>query len=267
MSTLKSYDPGDFSWVDLSTTNLGGAIEFYGSFFGWTTEEQTPSSDDMHKYVMCFKDGQVVCGMGELPASMAENGVPPHWNSYIATNDIDAWCQKAKELGGNVQMGPFTIGQHGKMAMIQDPTGGVVGLWQAIEHQGAQRKQAPGSLCWNELATNDPEKAATFYAGVCGWEHSTKDMGATSYTTFSLPNGGESMAGAIKMTEEWGDTPPHWMPYFAVEECDKEVKRAEELGAKVCVPPTDIPDVGRFSMIIDPQGVAFTIFQWKMPAS
>jgi predicted enzyme related to lactoylglutathione lyase len=92
-------------------------------------------------------------------------------------------------------------------------------------------------------------------------------MGATSYTTFSLPNGGESMAGAIKMTEEWGDTPPHWMPYFAVEECDKEVKRAEELGAKVCVPPTDIPDVGRFSMIIDPQGVAFTIFQWKMPAS
>ena len=63
----------------------------------------------------------------------------------------------------------------------------------------------------------------------------------------------------MQMTEEWGELPSHWMIYFSVADCDAAAAKATELGGSVKVPPTDIPPVGRFSVIQDPQGAVFSI--------
>jgi predicted enzyme related to lactoylglutathione lyase len=65
----------------------------------------------------------------------------------------------------------------------------------------------------------------------------------------------------LQMTAEWGDVPPHWMVYISVEDCDAAAKKVAELGGQVCVPPTDLPEVGRFAVINDPTGATFSIIK------
>jgi hypothetical protein len=66
--------------------------------------------------------------------------------------------------------------------------------------------------------------------------------------------------GVLQMTAEWGDTPSHFMTYVAVTDCDTTAARITELGGNVCIPPTDIPGMGRFAVIHDPLGATFSIF-------
>ena len=74
-------------------------------------------------------------------------------------------------------------------------------------------------------------------------------------------NAEQQFGGIMEITEEMGDTPPHWLNYIAVSDVDASVKKAESLGAKICVPPQDIPGIGRFSVFTDPTGAAIAVFQ------
>ena len=67
------------------------------------------------------------------------------------------------------------------------------------------------------------------------------------------------------MTEEWGDIPPNWAVYFSVEDLDAAVEKVKTLGGAVHIPQTDIPNVGRFSVIGDPQGAVITMIQMNQP--
>jgi len=78
-------------------------------------------------------------------------------------------------------------------------------------------------------------------------------------------NGEEMAGGMMQIQKEWGDVPPHWGVYFAVNDCDASTEKAESLGAKILMPPTDIPEVGRFATIQDAQGAVFNILKLSMP--
>jgi predicted enzyme related to lactoylglutathione lyase len=82
-------------------------------------------------------------------------------------------------------------------------------------------------------------------------------MSGVEYTEWHIAT--QAVGGMMHMTEEWGEMPAHWMLYFAVEDCDEIASRASTLGAKVCVPPTDIANVGRFAVLNDPQGGVFSV--------
>jgi len=82
-----------------------------------------------------------------------------------------------------------------------------------------------------------------------------------SYTAFLLDE--KPVAGMYKMLEEMGDMPSHWLPYFAVEDCDQTSAKAQDMGATVLQLPTDIPETGRFSVLMDPQGAAFAIIKME----
>jgi predicted enzyme related to lactoylglutathione lyase len=123
-------------------------------------------------------------------------------------------------------------------------------------------KPQHGTFCWNELATKDAGAAAQFYTELLGWSANEQQMGPTKYTTFKA--GDKEVGGMLQMTEEWGDMPPHWMAYIAVDDVDASAKKVEELGGKVCVPPTDIPSVGRFCVVNDPTGSAISLITLSM---
>jgi predicted enzyme related to lactoylglutathione lyase len=149
----------------------------------------------------------------------------------------------------------------GRMVVVKDPTGAVFMLWQARRSPGVGVKGEPGSLAWNELATHDRDAAEAFYTALFGWSAQTMDMGAGMlYTTFTLGDGAWA-GGMYGIAPDHPPMPSNWMPYFAVEDADASAARAKELGGTVVMEPQDIPNVGRFAMITDPQGAMFYVIR------
>jgi predicted enzyme related to lactoylglutathione lyase len=114
-----------------------------------------------------------------------------------------------------------------------------------------------GTFCWNELATNNLKECKKFFTDLLGWTSEDSDMGGTKYTVFK--QGEKMVGGMMAISKDWGDVPPHWMGYIAVDDVDSKAKKVEELGGKVNVPPTDIPTVGRFCVITDPGGAVVSL--------
>lgn len=107
-----------------------------------------------------------------------------------------------------------------------------------------------GAFSWNELATPDPEAAKKFYGTLFGWKFEERDMGHMVYNIAKV--GDDRVGGIMKACE--GMT-PMWCSYITVDNVDETAKQAAELGGKVIMGPQDIPEVGRFVILLDPQGI------------
>jgi predicted enzyme related to lactoylglutathione lyase len=257
MVEVARHEPGTFCWVELGTSDGEAAKKFYTSLFGWTVNEYPMGEGGT--YTMLLKNGKEAGAL--YPLGPEQKGVPPHWGSYVAVDSADDAAVQAKKLGATVILEPFDVMQHGRMAVVQDPTGAVFSLWQPNEHRGAQVVNEPGAFCWNELYTTDPKKAADFYMGLFGWTKNARHMDFGEYVIFE--KGGTMKAGMMKTPSEWGPIPPHWLVYFAVDDCDATVAEAKPLGAKAVVEPFDVENVGRMSILADPQGAGFAIIKLK----
>ncbi len=214
-------------------------------------------------YTMCRKGELDAGALFKLSEEQAEQGQGKMWTQYIAVDDVDDSAKKAQELGGTVIMPPFDVMEEGRMAVIQDPTGGIFSVWQTKKHSGAGVYGEPGAMSWNELMTTDVEKATAFYTGLFNWKAETMPFGSSTYTTFRIEGVSYPVAGMLPMDAEMAGIPPHWMIYFAVEDCDKACEQAKELGGNICVPAFDIPDVGRIAVVDDPQGGTFSVIAFS----
>src|SRR5918997_7001063 len=119
MGKRDRYEPGTFCWVELQTTDREAAKAFYGELFGWEAEDT--SAGDAGTYTMLRLDGDEVCGLYEMEAERREQGIPPHWLSYVSVEDADATALRASALGGTAFGGAFDFGDAGRMAFVQDP--------------------------------------------------------------------------------------------------------------------------------------------------
>ena len=117
-----------------------------------------------------------------------------------------------------------------------------------------------GRFSWNELMTTDVQGAKAFYAKLFGWQYETFPMEGMNYEV--IRSGGEEMGGILPMPPQAGEHPPAWGIYVTVDDVDAAAKRAEELGGTIHVPPTDIPEVGRFAVLQDPQGAYVSIITY-----
>jgi len=259
---LTAHAPGTFCWVDLGTTDAAAAKKFYTALFGWTAIDM-PAGPSV--YTMMQMQGKDICALYEQDAEMRQRGVPPHWLSYVSVKDADEAARKAANLGGKVLKPAFEVMDVGRMAMVEDPTGAMFALWQPRKHAGAQMVNQPASLCWNELVTTDATKAGKFYTELFGWSSEQQTFGlpvSEPYTTFK---NNERPAGGMMGIPPGAEDNPQWVAYFAVGNCDKTVEKAKELGATVYNPATDIPTVGRFAVLADPQGATFAVVQLLTP--
>ena len=120
---------------------------------------------------------------------------------------------------------------------------------------------AEGVFCWNELMTKDPAAARTFYTELFGYTTEEKDMGeAGTYILFK--KGDIQCGGLMGMPPGVPEgTPPSWTSYIAVDDVDASTEKAKSLGATVCHGPDDIPNIGRFSILMDPTGATIALFQ------
>lgn len=254
MAKMTAYAPGTFCWAELRTIDAPEAKRFYTALFGWEAVDTKSDPDAIYTMLRIGgMDVAALCGPDQTRA------IPPHWLSHVSVESVDTTADKAVTLGGQVVKTPFDVSSAGRKAVVMDPTGAVFGLWQPRERIGARIINEPGALCWNELATKDTDAARHFYMQLFGWTAELQQMGPMTYIVFM--NSGTAAGGLYRMTEDWDNVPPNWLVYFAVEDCDETVAEAKELGAVVRVMPSDIPNVGRFSVIEDPQGAVFAILQ------
>jgi predicted enzyme related to lactoylglutathione lyase len=261
MTVMTSYPPGTFCWVDLATSDLIDARAFYAALFGWEFDDR-PVMPGM-TYTVCRHGNFELCALHELGPEALGKHIPSHWASHISVTDADRTATLAVELGATLLSPPHDVGDAGRLAVIRDPTGGIVGLWQPGKHVGATLVNEPGALCWNELQTHDTARAEAFYTRLFGWQASHSDAGEVRYTEFV--NGEHAAGGMLQLQPEWGLIPPHWLAYFAVADCDEAAGLAAELGGSVCVEPRDIPGVGRFCVLQDRQGAAFAVIRLLHP--
>lgn len=125
-----------------------------------------------------------------------------------------------------------------------------------------EETRAAGKFVWYDLMTSDPEQAKAFYSKVIGWGTSVWE-GPEPYTMWTSEAG---PIGGVMAQPPGVNAPPHWMGYVGVADVDRTTQQAASLGGKTLLPPTDIPSVGRFAVLADPQGASFAVFTPKDPA-
>ena len=125
MPVHESHPHGAPCWADLLTTDADGARAFYGGLFGWSFDI---AGAEYNHYTTCEKGGKTVVGLSAMPPGMPP--MPPAWNVYFASVDVDASCAAIGAAGGTVAMPPMTVGEMGRMAGALDPSGAYFG-WRA----------------------------------------------------------------------------------------------------------------------------------------
>jgi uncharacterized protein len=255
MPVIDKHAPGSFCLVELATTDQDAAKKFYGQLFGWSTSDHSMGPGG--KYTLFrLEDRDVASG---YTIQKEQQHIPPHWDIYVSVESANDSTARAKELGGKVHAGPFDVMEYGRMAVLEDPTGAVFCVWQPKTGIGIAMAGVPGAFCWADLSTPEPEKAKQFYEGLFGWKIVGSERDSSGY--LHIRNGEEFIGGIPPTSHRDPRTPPHWLAYFLVEDTDASTNKATELGARTYVPPMSIPNTGRFSVLADPQGAVFSLFQ------
>jgi uncharacterized protein len=251
MSERTKYAPGTFSWTDLTTSDQPAAKQFYSQLFGWDAIDN-PIGDDM-VYSMMQLGGKDVAAISPQMQAQREAGVPPTWNSYVTVESADAAADRAEKLGATILSPAFDVFDVGRMAIIQDPQGAVLEVWEPKRHIGASLVNVPGALTWNELASTDPDASADFYRELFDWKVEPFE-GMEGYLGIQT-SGGNSNGGIRAATE---NEPSYWLVYFGADDAEAGAARAGELGATTLV-QMDI-GVGKIAALQDPQGAVFALY-------
>jgi uncharacterized protein len=251
MPKIDAIPAGAPCWVDLFTSDMDRARSFYEQVLGWTSEAAGP---EYGGYVNFSKDGVGVAGAMTNDGS---TGQPDGWNIYLAAEDAAATVDAAEAAGGSVIVPAMDVMALGRMAVVTDPGGAAIGIWQPGEHTGFGVLAEPGAPGWFELHTRAYDDSVAFYQKVFGWDtHVAGDQPDFRYTT--LGEGEQARAGIMDATAFLGDQPSRWQFYIEVVDTDATVQRATDAGATVVEDAENTP-YGRLAVIADPSGVPFAI--------
>jgi len=244
-----------FIWIDLASSDPTASRLFYARLFGWQVEVNP--DPQYGGYALAKIGGKDVAGIG--PKMMPE--APTAWSLYVWTSNAEELAKKVQTAGGTVIVPPMQVGEQGKMAVFQDPSGAFISAWQPAMMEGGLTDGQPGSFGWAELNSRGLDKAVPFYGAVFGWKTKTGPMGegGPPYTEFLL--GDESIAGGMDMNPMvQAQVPSYWMIYFAVDDVDASFRKAIAAGAQEMLAPQDFSG-GRFAILGDPQGASFGLLK------
>lgn len=234
-------------WVECQVADIGLAATFYADLLGWDIE----TADDGMSEMVARVGGAAVAGLSPKPAAAG----PPQWATVFAVDDLDAAVARAADAGGTALVDPVGDAVAGRLAYLDDPTGALVGLWQAAGRIGFERAHEPGTVAWSELHTRDLDAAKTFYAQVLGFRYDDTVDEQLSYATARGADG-EAIAGLFLDAMMPPEVPAHWLVWFLVDEVDAVAERATAMGAVAMMTPSAGPS-GRMSVLAAPHGEVF----------
>jgi predicted enzyme related to lactoylglutathione lyase len=251
MPTRDVAPKGAPCWFDLASSDTDKSTAFYGELFGWTAEAP---NEEFGGYINFQHGGSNLAGCMANDGSMGPDG----WSVYLATDDIVKLAESVATAGGQVMMPPMAVGDLGQMAFFTDAGGAVIGAWQAGEHEGFRRSDAPGTPSWFELHTRDFDATLAFYRDALGLgiEMAADEPGFRYAIALA---GGEQVAGIMDAGAFLPEgVPAHWSVYINVEDAAATVAKAQELGGTLVHGPDETP-YGTLATIADPTGAMIKI--------
>jgi predicted enzyme related to lactoylglutathione lyase len=264
MSQRHDYPSGIPCWVDTLQHDVDRALEFYRGVFGWTmTGPGKMPGNPPGRYYVAQLHGDDVAGIGSQPSGPE---TPAAWTQYVAVSSCEQALEPVARTGGKVLVPPTDVPPAGRVAVISDPEGAVIGLWEARARLGAKRVNEPGAWAMSALNTPDPQGARAFYRAVFGWQAEDIDLGGTEMTLWRVPGyvGGVAEQPvprdmvAVMMPSMDQDPSPHWSINFWIDDADAAARKVGDLGGRVVVPPYDANGF-RQAVITDPEGARFTV--------
>ena len=243
-------DVGRFIWFELITEDIDRATAFYAELFGWNIASvEMPNG---MRYPLISVGKAPIGGIMRPPVE----SMPSHWMSYVSVDEVDATARRVVAAGGKALADAFDVPGYGRVQTVQDPHGGVFGLWRGVEGD-VDAPRGTGSFHWNELWTTDPEATVGFYETVLGYAHDVNPMPMGEY--FILRSGDVWRGGVMGLPVP--GVPPMWMKYVAVDDCDAAVARAKKGGGRMLSEPTEMSGVGRFAVVMDPGNAAIGLVE------
>lgn len=239
-------------WIDLGTSDISRAQDFYGTVFGWTFESAGP---EYGGYVNAAKDGHPVAG---LMVNDPQWNMPDGWTTYLHTADVAASVKAVTTHGGMSCSPPMEVPEKGWMSIVTDNANGVVGLWQPAGHDGFDIVGAAGAPVWHQLTTPEYDKALQFYRQVFGWSTETEsDTGEFRYSTAMFD--GQPLIGVFDGASFMADgAMGDWCIFFGCDDVDKTIDVIVANGGAVARPAEDT-DYGRLAAVTDPTGATFNL--------
>jgi predicted enzyme related to lactoylglutathione lyase len=235
--------------MDLMTSDTARAREFYGRVFGWHGEA---ASEEFGGYFMFMLDGAPVAGCMPAPP---EADVADVWGVYVMTPDANATIAKTVACGGIVRVPAEPVADLGTQAILEDPAGSRIGLWQpgTFPGFGPVGTGRPGTPAYFELHARDYAGAVAFYRDALGWDPEVISD-TTQFRLTAITAGGQLVAGILDSGAYLpAGEGPSWGVYLSVDDADKALSLAAELGGTVHQEATDTP-FGRLGMATDPMG-------------
>ena len=178
MPTIDAHDPGTICWIDLASTDAAGATAILlrpVRLDGDRAGRERGRLPDAAARRPPGRPGSRRCGATPTARS---------WSTYVASADADQTCAAAIASGGEVVMDVMDVLDAGRMAVLRDPAGAQVSVWQPGEHQGYEVHGEPGAPIWSELMTRDIATARSFYGSVFGWTSQQQEFDGVSYTVW-----------------------------------------------------------------------------------
>ena len=244
---------GNFVWCDLSSFRVARAKDFYSHLFGWTYHAATqPDGSPYYVAAAPFRDAAAIF---EMPANFQQMGLPRFWMSYIAVDDIQAAVDRAKRLGGIVEVGPVAFDDDASIALIRDPLGAGFTIYQGTGLEPRADAGDPGRMVWNALYVSDANSVKAFYQELFGWRIAPDPQYAGSYSVCTAE--GETVAAIHELREEIRGRFEFWGVHFAVHDLAAAKSIIEANGGEILYEESD---GGRpTALAADPDGAAFFI--------
>jgi predicted enzyme related to lactoylglutathione lyase len=268
MTRFSRYPAGVPCFVDTFSPDLVAARRFYTGIFGWEFAGPGPMPGDpaSEYHVARVRDADVA-GLGSMPSPQT----PVAWNTQVAVDDLEIVVGLAQAAGGSVLVSPLDAPPAGRLAVIADPAGAAITVWEAGSRHGAELVNEPSAWAMSLLSTPDPDGAAAFYEALFGWRNEPFADAGPGVSLFRLPGyvGGEPdqpvprdvVAAMVAVPDP--DAPAAWSVDFWIADADAAAAAAPELGGSVVAPPHDAPPFRR-TVLAAPDGATFSVSELRL---
>lgn len=239
----KIMKPNNIIYADLSTYTPKKTISFYEKIFGWEYH-------NLYGNYIAYLNEKPIVGLYETPEKFKQMRMPHFWMTYIQVNDVKITVEKARKLGGIIEM-QQEISDFGKVALIRDPQGAGFTIYEGENLKSTRTENTPNTLIWNELHISNAEKIIPFYEGVFDWEFTE-----TLSNHFEITNGkGKHIADALQISNEFKGKYEYWATTFGVENLQETKSEILENGGSIVV------NEGKRILFTDNSGQAFFYVQ------
>jgi predicted enzyme related to lactoylglutathione lyase len=254
---------GKVVWRDLLTNTPEASRRFYGELFGWEFEQPrvfigVGAGDS---YMLIRHNGRLIGGMVDTNALGKKENIS-QWITTISVADIDAAVGRVAAAGGKVVNAPESIGDRGRMAVIEDSTGALFAMIETKSGDPADAEPERNGWLWDELWTGDVEGATGFYQAVLGFQHTDHAVEDTDRNYRVLKYADQPRAGVLQNPFE-GERPV-WVNYIRVEDPAAMTAKVDGLGGRVLVEALARPIGGEVAVIAGPSGAGVALQTWPI---